>query len=71
MGFSLGRLLANILMTDLEEKVIKPLINDNAVKFYARYVHNILFVIKREYARRVRNLLNNFDPHLRFTVDLF
>ena len=71
MGFSLGRLLANILMTDLEEKVIKPLINENAVKFYARYVHGILFVIIREYARRVRNLLNNFDPHLRFTVGLF
>ena len=38
MGFSLGPLLANVIMTDFEEKVIKPLINDNTIKFYGRYL---------------------------------
>ena len=38
MGFSLGPLLANAIMTYLEEKTIKPLIIDNTIKFYAIYV---------------------------------
>ena len=58
-------------MTDLEEKVIKPLINDNTIKFYAKYIGETLFVIKREDVSRIRNLLNNFYPNLRFTLDLF
>ena len=58
-------------MTDLEEKVIKPLINDNTIKFYAKYIGETLFVIKCEDVSRIRNLLNNFYPNLRFTVDLF
>ena len=38
MAFSLCLLLANVIMTDFEKKVIKPLINDNAIKFYTRYL---------------------------------
>ena len=71
MGSSLGPLLANVIMTDLGKKVDQPLINDNTIKFYARYAGDTLFVIKREDVRRIQNLLNNFDPNLRFTVDLF
>ena len=71
MGSSLGPLLAYVIMTELEEKVIKLLINDNRIKFYAIYVDDSLFVIKREDVRRIQNLLNNFGPNLRFTVDLF
>ena len=71
MGFSLGPLLANAIMTYLEEKTIKPLIIDNTTKFYAIYVDDTLFVIKREDVRRIQNILNNFDPNLRLTVDLF
>ena len=68
---SLGPLFVNVIMTDLEENAAKLLINDNTIKFYARYVDDTLFVIKREYDRRIQNLLNNFDPDLLFTVDLF
>ena len=71
MESSLGHLLANVIMTELEEKVIKPLINDNTIKFYARYVDDTIFLIKREDVGSIQNLLNNFDPNLRFTVDLF
>ena len=38
MGSSLSPLLANSIMTSLEEKVIKPLINDKTIKFYARHL---------------------------------
>ena len=63
--------LVNIIMTYLEQKVIKPLINDKTINFYTRYVGDTLFVIKREDVRRIQNLLNNFDPNLRLTLDLF
>ena len=43
-------------MTYLEEKTIKLLIIDNTTKFYARYVDDSLFVIKREDVRRIQNL---------------
>ena len=63
--------LVNVIMTYLEQKVIKPLINDKTINFYTRYVGDTLFVIKREDVRRIQNLLNNFDPNLRLTLDLF
>ena len=71
MGSSLGPLLANIIMTKLEEKIIRPLINDNTIKFYARYVDDTLLLIKREDIYRIKNLLDSFDKNLRFTVDCF
>ena len=71
MGSSLGPILANVVMEDLEEKVIRPLINDITIQFYTKYVDDILFVIKREDVSRIQNLLNNFDLNLRFTVHLF
>ena len=71
IGSSLGPLLANVIMTHLEEKVMKPLINDNTIKFYARYVDDTLFAIKDKDICCIQNLLNNFDPNFCFTVDLF
>ena len=59
MGSSLGSLLANIIITDLEEKLTKPLINDNVIELYARYVGDTLSVIKCEDLRRIQNLLIN------------
>lgn len=68
--------LVNVIMTYLEQKVIKPLINDNTIKFYVgdmqviRYVDDTLHVVKREEVRRIQNPLNSFDPNLSFTEDL-
>ena len=52
-------------------KAYKPLINDSTIKFYARYVDDTLFVNKCEVVNRIQNALNNFDPNLSFTVNLF
>ena len=65
------RMLTNIIMTDLEEKVIKPLIDDSKIKFQARYEDGTLFAIKREDVRRIQNLFTKFGSKLLFTVDLF
>ena len=41
----MGPLLANIIMTELENAVIKPLVDDGKIKFYGRYVDNTLVLI--------------------------
>ena len=71
MGSSLGPVLANIIMTELESKIIKPLIDKNIIKFYCRYVDDTLVMIKPEHIEQVHTLINNFHKSLNFTVDTF
>ena len=71
MGSSLGPVLANIIMTELEDVVIKPLITNGTIKFNTRFVDDTLLVIKPENVKKVNNALNKFDKKLRFTVDMF
>ena len=71
MGSSLGPVLANIIMAELEDVVIKPLITNGTIKFYTRFVDDTLLVIKPENVKKVHNALNKFDKNLRFTVDMF
>ena len=71
MGSSLGPVLANIIMTELEDVVIKPLIANGTIKFYTRFVDDTLLVIKPDNVKEVHNFLNKFDKNLRFTVDMF
>ena len=61
----------SVIMTELEDKVIKPLINDGAIKFYCWYVDDTLLVVKPQDVSRIHKLLNSFDKNLKFTVDLF
>ena len=71
MGSSLGPVMANIMITELENTTIRPLINDNTIKFYSRFVDDTLLVVKAEHIPRIHNLLNQFDHNLQFTVDMF
>ena len=71
MGSSLGLLLANIIMTEMEKTIIKKFILDKILLFYGRYVDDTLVVIKQEHLKLVPDALNNFDKNLNFTVDIF
>ena len=71
MGSSLGPLLPNIIMTDMEKTIIKKFIDDKILLFYGRCVDDTLVAIKRELLKLVHNALNNFDKNLNFTVDVF
>ena len=71
MGSSLGPVLANIFMTDLEDVVIKPLLANGTIKIYTCFVDDTLLLIKPDNVKEVHNSLNKFDKNLRLTVDMF
>ena len=71
MGSSLGPLLANIIMVEMEKTIIKKFIDDNILLFYGHYIHDTLVVIRQEQFKLVQDALNNFDKNLKLTVDTF
>ena len=71
MGSVLGPVLANIVMTELENVIIRPLFNKNIIKFYIRYVDDTLLLVKPEFFEYVQNMFNSYHSNLKFTVDLF
>ena len=71
MGSSLGPVLANIIMTELEKLILPKLIGDDVIKFYIRYVDDTLVMIKNEHIEEVLSKFNSFDENLKFTVDKF
>ena len=64
MGSSLGPNMANIIMTERENKVIKPLINDGPIKFFCRFVDDTLLVVKPQDVSRIHKLMKSFDKNL-------
>ena len=71
MGAALGPVLANIIMTELERKVVGKLIDSGKIKFYARYVDDTLLLVKPEDIDDILHQFNNFHKNLEFTVDKF
>ena len=64
-----GPLLANVIMTDLENCIVKKLISDSIIKFYGRYVDDTLLVLKPSVISKVHEFFNSFHSNIQFTVD--
>ena len=71
MGASLGPVLANIIMTEMEREVVDKLMDDGTLQFYARYVDDTLLLVKPDQVDEVLRKFNSFHPNLEFTVDRF
>ena len=71
MGASLGPVLANIIMTELERVVVDDLIKAGKIKFYARYVDDTLLLVKPDDVDEILNHFNKFHKNIEFTVDRF
>ena len=71
MGSSLGPVLANIILTEFENVIVKPLIETGVLKFYCRYLDDTLVLIKKDKIQHALNSFNSFDKNLRFSVDTF
>ena len=71
MGAPLAPVLPNIILTELENTMIKNLFDTGKIKFYCRYDDDTLLLMKPEDIQLVQNLFNSFHKNLRFTVDRF
>ena len=71
MGASMGPVLANIIMTELERVVVEDLLQAGTLRFYARYVDDTLMLIKPEDVDNVLGRFNQYHQSLQFTVDTF
>ena len=71
MGSSLGPVLANIILTEFENLIVKPLIETSVLSFYCRYVDDNLVLINKDKMQHVLNSFNSFDKNLRFSVNTF
>ena len=71
MGSSLGPVLANVLITEFERLVVDKLIKDGLIKFYIRYVDDILVLAKVEGIDNIMKQFNLLDKTNQFTIDRF
>ena len=71
MGSSLRPVLADIVLTEFENVIVKPLIETTVLKFYCRYADDALVMIKKDKIQHFSISFNSFDKDLRFTVDVF
>ena len=71
MGSPFGPTLANIIMTALEEDIVKKLIDANIIKFYVRYVDDTLVLTKPTDIPIILEQLNSNHPQIQFTHEEF
>jgi hypothetical protein len=71
MGSPLSGLMAEIFLQDIEQKKIKPLLEDNIIAYYNRYVDD-LFIIYNPLLISPQDLLQQFNKqhkNLQFTLN--
>ena len=68
MGLTLGPILANIFMVELERSVIPGLANK--LNSCRRYVDSTICYIKMDSVDYVLSKLNNFQKNTKFTVEV-
>ena len=71
MGSPLSPTLANIIMVEFENVVIRPLITFGHIKFYKRYVDDTLILAKPSDMENILTTFNSFHPNIQVTIDQF
>ena len=71
MGSSLGPVLANIIMTQMESEIVKSLETKGVIKHYMGYVDDTLLLITPENIETGLRKFNSFRNNLHFTLDTF
>ena len=71
-GIGLGPVLLWLtLLTELENEITKPHMNDGTIIFYCQYVGDTWFVVSPQDVSCTHNLLNSFDKNLWVTFESF
>jgi len=67
MGSPLSPVIADIVLQDLEEKVLNN-INLN-LSFYYRYIDDIILAAPPDHFTNILNIFNSFHNRLQFTIE--
>ena len=70
-GSSLGPILANITMTELEKKILQPLRESGELKFYMKHVDDTLLLAKEDDIKDVFDKFNSLHQNLKFIKNCF
>ena len=60
----LGLVMANIIIIEFKNKVIKPLMNDSTIKLYCQYVDVTLLIVKPQDFSLIHKLFNGCGKNL-------
>ena len=59
----------NIVLSHLEREIIVPLIKDEKIDKYYRWVDDLLIRSKSRDAEKILKKINGFDKKLKFTIE--
>ena len=68
MGYSLGSVLAGIIMVELENSIVPKLYSH--LRFWKRYVNDTLTITKEGSISHVLHQLNSFNLNIQFTFEI-
>ena len=71
LGSTLGPLMANVIITEVDRVVVKGLINKGYLKFYNRFMDDTPVLMKKSDVPMVFQALYSFHKNLNFKVDTF
>lgn len=71
MGGSLGFVFVNIIMMEFEEKIVMKFIDLGIVKFYCRYVDDIMLLVNLNLLFGIFSEFYKFDKNIWFIYDCF
>ena len=69
MGSALSPILANILVNDLEQKIVKNFVNSGKVLHYSRFVDDSIVLIHKNSVRQFLKQINSYDGMIQFTCE--
>ena len=71
LGPFFGLVLSNVIMLELEKKIVKPMIESGKLKFYMRYQDDTLLLAKEDNVNYIFGKFNSFHKYLKFIMDRF
>ena len=71
MRSPLGPVIVNVIMNELENIIVKDLVDKSLIKVYMQYVDDTSLLAKQKDIKFIHERLNSFDKNMNFTTDNF
>jgi len=68
-GHPISSMAQNVVLSHLEKTIIVPMVKNNKIRNYHRWVDDILIRTESKNVDRILKLINQFDDKLQFTIE--